>query len=371
MRNAISASRLFLLIAVLLPASLACQTLDHQGLESTIDSMVTAFMAENPVPGVAVGVRVGDRFTLKKAFGLADVENRTPVTPQSVFRIASLTKQFTAAAILQLAERRLLAVEDDLSDYLPGFSTRGHHVTIRHLLTHTSGIPNYTGLEAFQERERLDLSHEELTGIVEAKPFDFSPGDELRYSNSGYYLLGMVIEAVSGQTYAEYLQEHVFSPLEMTRSRYCSDRQLIPNRVRGYSIADEELVNAKPISMANPFSAGGLCSTVGDLMRWQEALDRGEVIGEASFQRMTQRATLNDGSETPYGYGLVIADFDGYRKYAFRGGIAGFSSALTYTPALDLTIAVLTNSDSADPVQLEVAIARMIADELTSSPGPS
>ncbi len=332
----------------------------HQ-LETRIDSVVEAFLDRGEAPSYAVGIRVGADFLFTGAYGLADLEHEVPATRQSVYRIASLTKQFTAVAILQLAEGGLLSLEDDVRDYLPGLSTHDHHVTIHHLLTHTSGVPSYTRLPAFQERERLDLGRDALIDLVEQEPFDFVPGDALRYSNSGYYLLGMVVEAVSGLSYAEYLEQHIFAPLAMDASAYCDPSAIVPNRADGYSLEEDHWVNAEYISMENPFASGGICSTVGDLLKWERALNERVVINQDSFERMTRRARLNDGSETPYGYGIVVTEFDGYEKYAYRGGITGFGAALTFTPSLDLTIAILTNSDEADPVELEVELARMIA----------
>jgi CubicO group peptidase (beta-lactamase class C family) len=363
MRDSVLTLRLVVpILAVLLFGSCTPHAQEDHSLESKIDSIVGTFLAQELAPSYAVGIRVGEGFVLTRGYGLAGAENEVPAKPETVYRIASLTKQFTAVAILQLVERGLLRLEDDLEDYLPAFRAAGNQVTIHHLLTHTSGVRNYTGLPAFQEKARLDLSHDDLVALIEAEPLDFVPGEAQRYSNSGYFLLGMIIEAVSGQAYAEYLEENIFNPLGMTESGYCNSRDLIRNRARGYSREGQELVNAEPISMVNPFSAGGLCSTVEDLLTWQDALNRRQVLSEDSFQKMTRPATLDDGTETPFGYGVVVTEFDGYQKYAFRGGISGFGSALTYTPELDLTIAVLTNSDEADPVELEVALARMIAE---------
>ncbi|UCG88023.1 MAG: beta-lactamase family protein [Gemmatimonadota bacterium] len=352
-------------VAFILSWACAPQPQDTHPLVSRIDSVVEMFLEKGEAPSYAVGIRLGEDFVFTRGYGLADLEHQVSATHQSVYRIASLTKQFTATAVLQLVERGLIGLEDDVREYLPDLSTRGHHVTIHHLLTHTSGVPSYTGLSAFEERVRLDLSHDALVDLIEEEPFDFLPGEALRYSNSGYYLLGMIIEAVSGQSYAEYLEEHIFRPLGMERSAYCSVEAIVPNRAKGYSREDQEWSNAEAISMVNPFAAGGVCSTVGDLLKWQNALSQHLILNEDSSRKMTQRATLNDGSETPYGYGIVITEFDGYQKYAFRGGITGFGSALTFTPELGLTIAVLTNSDQADPVELEVTLARMIAEWTT------
>jgi D-alanyl-D-alanine carboxypeptidase len=329
---------------------------------SRIDSVVELFLEKGEAPSYAVGIRLGEDFVLTRGYGLADLEHQVAATDHSVYRIASLTKQFTATAILQLVEDGLMSLGGDVREYLPDFSTRGHHVTIHHLLTHTSGVPNYTGLPAFEERARLDLGHDALVDLIEQQPFDFPPGDALRYSNSGYYLLGMIVEAVSGQSYADYLEQHIFGPLGMDQSAYCSSKAIVPNRAEGYSLEDHEWINAEAISLVNPFAAGGICSTVGDLLKWQTALNKRLILSEDSFRKMTQRATLNDGSETPYGYGIVITEFDGYEKYAFRGGMTGFGSVLSFTPELSLTIAVLTNSDQADPVELEVTLARMITE---------
>jgi CubicO group peptidase (beta-lactamase class C family) len=329
-------------------------------LQKQIDSIVIAALDEGLTPSYAVGVQIGDDVVVAKGYGLADLENEIPASSETVYRIGSLTKQFTAVSIMQLVELGVLRLDDDLASFIPSCSTGGQTVTIHQLLTHTGGFGSYTRQPLFDWKSRLDLTHEEVLELINKEALAFVPGAAQRYSNSGYYLLGMIIEVVSGQSYPEYTEQHLFRPLSMRGSSYCHEKPIIPHRAEGYTLDGSALVNDEPISMFPPGAAGGLCSTVLDLLRWQQALSENRLVTAASLRRMATPTVLSDGSMTPFGYGLVIIDFRGHRKIAHRGGISGFSSALAHYPDDDLTIVILANSDEVEPPSLEGAIARMI-----------
>ena len=347
-------------IALSTGPTLASGQAELDKLQRQIDSVVAVALDEGIAPSYAVGVRIGDEVVTARGYGLADLENAVPASGETVYRIGSLTKQFTAVAIMQLVEQGRLTLDDDLAKLVPSCSTEGHTVTIHHLLTHTSGFGSYTQQPEFEWKSRLDLTNGEVIDLINRERMAFIPGEDQRYSNSGYYLLGMVVEAASGQSYGEYVEEHIFRPLQMAGSSYCHERPIIKHRAAGYSLDGSAVVNDEPISMNPPGAAGGLCSTVLDLLRWQQALTDNELITAASFDRMMTPAILNDGSVTPFGYGLVIIDFQGHRKIAHRGGISGFSSALAYYPEDRLTIVVLANSDEVDPTSMEGVIARIV-----------
>jgi CubicO group peptidase (beta-lactamase class C family) len=333
---------------------------DLHSLLPRIDSLVLAELGQTPSAGLSVAVQRGADLLLAKGYGSADLENSVPITTETVFRIGSITKQFTAVSVLRLMERGRIRLQDPITRFLPGFPTQGHTVTIHHLLTHTSGIKSYTGDERFEELSRRDLADEELLELFVHDTFDFAPGEQWKYNNSAYYLLGMIIEEITGQEYADYLDEHIFDPLGMTGSSYCDLRAMVPHRARGYSVDDGELVNSAPISMNTPGAAGALCSTTLDLLRWQRALDGNRLISPESRRLMLTSAVLNDGETTGYGYGLGIGDLEGHPTVSHGGGINGFSTALATYPDDDLVVVVLGNTESRVTGLVANGIARIL-----------
>lgn len=315
-------------------------------LTHRIDSLAQAMLAEGMVSGLSVGVKRGEDLLLAQGYGYADLENRVPAGPQTVYGIGSVTKQFTAAAVMKLVEEGALSLDDPITRHLPDYPTRGQVVTIRHLLTHTSGIWSYPREDTPYDSLAVDLSDEELRARFEDVPFDFAPGESFGYSNSAYLLLGMIIGSVSGHPYPDYMREHVFVPLGLTRTRYCDHRTITPGRARGYWIEEGELVNAAYLSMTHPGAAGALCSTVLDLLSWSTALRSGRLISTASYEQMVTPAVLNDGREVPYGFGLrPLTRLEGHRSVSHSGGVNGYTSQLDYYPDADLDIVVISNTN--------------------------
>ena len=259
---------------------------------------------------------------------------------------------------MQLVEAGKIDIDASMTEYLPDYPAAGQDVTIRHLLTHTSGIKSYTGLASWAPKKTLDLSDEELVDLFKDEPVDFAPGERFLYNNSGFYLLGMIIEAVSGESYRDYLDAHVFGPLGMSRSRYCDERPIVPGRAEGYEQDGEELVNAEYLSMNQPGAAGALCSTVPDLLLWTSALRSGRVVSGASYGQMTISGTLNSGDDTGYGFGLGVGDLGGNSSVAHGGGINGFSTMMAHYMESDLDIVVLSNTASEDAGRVAETIAR-------------
>ena len=295
-----------------------------------------------------------------KAYGFADLEFAVHADEETMFRIGSVTKQFTAAGILKLAERGKLAVDDPLTKFLPDYPTHGHEITLRHLLTHTSGVHNYTNLGPEWERvQARELSDAELVALWQDLPLDFAPGEKWNYSNSGYYLLGMVIAKVSGSSYADFLRETFFEPLKLTRTRYDSNGEVIPNRAQGYAFEEGKSWNDRFLGMSQPGAAGGLLSTAGDLVRWQRALVTGQVVSSESYLEMTTPFLLDNGRETGYGMGLQLDAQAGEPCVWHGGGIFGFNSVLLYFPGEKLSIGVISNSEGlrADALGAELARA--------------
>lgn len=327
-------------------------------LESLADRLARVAIHDGQTAGVTVAVARRGTISFTKGYGLADVENGVPATADTVYRIGSLTKQFTAAAIMQLAEQHLLNLDDDVTRFVSA-PTGGHVVTIRQLLNHTSGIPDYTELDDFLTWSRSERTPNAIIERIKVSPWRFIPGTKFEYSNTGYVVLGMVIEKVSGESYAAYLATHVFPKAGLVNTRYCDETALLPHRAHGYELTKTRLVNASPIDMSTPFSAGALCSTVSDLLRWSMALDAMKVVSATSFAQMTSPPTLADGTPSDYGFGLVIDRLEGHRTIAHNGGINGFVSELHDYPDDRVIIVVLTNTVSAAASSIEHDLAQV------------
>ncbi len=327
-------------------------------LVSKIDSLAEATLAEGPVAAVSIGVKRGGDLLLVKGYGQADIELGAPATAETVYRIGSITKQFTAAAVVQLVEDGKISLDESMTTYLLDYPTKGRHITIRHLLTHTSGIKSYTGLEAWRPKMTLDLTDEELLALFQEEPFDFEPSEQYRYNNSGFYLLGMIIERASGETYREYLDAHLFGPLGLTGSSYCDERPIIPARAEGYEAVNGELMNDLYLSMNQPGAAGALCSTVPDLLSWASALRAGQVVSGESYRQMTTPATLSDGSATGYGFGLGVGELNEHARVSHGGGINGFNTMLATYPEEELDVVVLSNTEGGHPGRMAEVIAK-------------
>jgi CubicO group peptidase (beta-lactamase class C family) len=294
-------------------------------------------------PGAAVGVRQRGKLLHAAGYGLANVEWGIPIDADTVFRIGSITKQFTAAAIMKLAEAGKLEIDDPIERRLPDYPVGARRITIRHLLNHTSGIKSLTALPNF--RTELARQDRALAGVIDVfkdVPHDFEPGEQFLYNNSGYVLLGAIIEAVSGKDYETFLRETFFEPLGLASTRYLHDGPITPRRAAGYQ-RTPNLANAEPMSMSWPHAAGALGSTVNDLLRWDAALRSGEAVSEASYAAMATPGALNDGSAMTYGFGLRTATYRGRANVGHNGGINGFQTSLTHWPDDDLTVVVLSN----------------------------
>jgi CubicO group peptidase (beta-lactamase class C family) len=320
---------------------------------------------------LSVAVGRGDRVLLEEGAGIADLEFDVPANAQTMFRIGSVTKQYTAAGIMKLVERGKLGLEDDVRKHVPAFDSGGRVVTIRQLLNHTSGVPSYTSQPRFMaEYGPRDLTHEQLLATIKGVPFDFEPGKGWNYSNTGYYLLGMVIEAVDGRTYARFMQEEFFAPLGLMRTRYGSEREIIRNRAQGYALDPNGVrLNDSLISMNLPGAAGALSSTAGDMVRWQIALVGGRAVSAQSYHQMTESTVAAGQGGAKYGFGLNVSGAEGRRRIAHTGGIQGFNSLLVYLPETGLHVAVVSNSEALPSTALgEQIIAALTG--TAAAPGP-
>ena len=302
---------------------------------------------------MAVAVVRGPDTILVQAYGMADLENEVPATAKSVFRIGSVTKQFAAAAVMQLAEQKKVELDKPIGSYLPTLPATWHRVTVRQLLNHTSGIPSYTSLgPAWAARWGEDMPPDTIVALTASKPLDFEPGTKFRYNNTGYVVLGMLIEKVTGRSWGDDLIERFSKPLGLTDTRNCLNEPLIPRRAHGYEKTEDGWKNAKYLSMSQPFAAGAMCSTVGDLTRWNRALHGGKVVSAESYKLMTTPEGAAAEGRMRYGFGLGQDTVAGRQAISHGGGIHGFITANTWVPSAELSVTVLTNSGSAKSGEL-------------------
>lgn len=322
-----------------------------------IDDMLSKYF--NPKePGATVIVSQGGVILFRKAYGLANTAENVPLRPEFSLRTGSVTKQFTAAAIMQLAEQGKLTLLDEIGKHLPDYPEHGRHITIENLLTHTSGIQNYTELPQFRSVLKKDVGVDEAIAFLKDAPLQFQPGQRFSYSNSNYFLLGAIIAKVSGISYQDFMRQQIFQPLQMTSTEIESVASPVAN-VIGYTQGKDGIAKVPYYSMSWPFAAGAIRTSVDDLVRWDNAIDTGVLLRRESWDRMATDFTLRDGYHTGYGYGWFIRKFGGSNALQHGGDIGGFSADTWRFPGEHIFIAVLSNSDSHEPAP--DAIAEKIA----------
>jgi len=304
---------------------------------------IVAFHAGNDDFMGSVLVARGNEVLFKKSYGSANLEWKVPNTATTRFRLGSVTKQFTAAGILLLEERGKLKTDDPVKMHLPDAPPAWNKVTIFHLLTHTSGIPSLTEFPDFETWKLSRRSIQQSIDLFRDKPLEFPPGHRYNYSNSGYLLLGYLIEKISGETYETFVKKNIFDPLGMKDSGYDSNETVISSRAAGYTPGPDGIVNAAFVHMSIPHGAGALYSTTEDLLRWTNGLFGGKVLSAASLKKMTTPF------KEDYAFGLVVADVNCRKTIKHGGGIEGFNTELTYLPDERLTIVVLANLNGDAP----------------------
>jgi len=331
-------------------------------LRAKADAMVeAAFPADGP--GAAIIITRGGETIYAAGRGLADVEARRPITPDSIFRLGSITKQFTAAIILQLVQEGRISLDDPVSRFFPDYPRPGASATIRQLLNHMSGIQPYTAIpgwmvEANTSRPRTTA---EMIAVFRDLPSPTPPGQAWAYNNSGYVLLGAIVESVTGKPWHQAVAERITGPLGLPTIGYGVDRESAPAMARGYTDQDGNFAPARRIHMSVPHAAGALVGTTGDLARWAHALHHGRVVSPALYTAMTSPASLPEGRTHPYGFGVGFEEVRGRGTIDHGGGIFGFSSYATYIPSDDLFVAVLANSDqpASNPSLLAARLAAL------------
>jgi CubicO group peptidase (beta-lactamase class C family) len=350
-----AASWVLAVLAVLLVAPAhAAQPVDVEALRE----FIRAERSRQQVPGVAAAVVRGGNVLLAEGFGLANVEHQVPVGTQTLFQSGSVGKQFTAAVVMLQAEDGRLALDDPLTRFFPDAPAHWRGITVRHLLTHTSGIPNYTaGLMDL----RRDYTEDEMLHFAYGLKPEFAPGAGWNYSNTGYALLGFVVRRTSGRFYGEELADRIFRPLGMRTTRVISEAAIVPHRAAGYRLENGELLNQEWVAPeTNTTADGALYLSLEDMLAWDRGLRAGAILRAESWKQVYTPVTLTDGSTRPYGFGWRITYVAGAPRYHHGGGWQGFSTHIARWIGVDLTIIVLTNLREAEPERFVAGIAGRI-----------
>ena len=315
-----------------------------QKFENKMDSLISSEFKETESPGLVFLVAKNGKPIYEKAIGKANLELNVDMATNQVFQIASMTKQFTAVAALILEEQGKLSVNDAVSKYIPDYPN-GNNITLHHLLNHTSGIKDFTKIKALKDISQKEMTPKMMVDFFKNEKVDFLPGEKFEYNNSGYVLLGYIIELVSKESYATFLQKNIFEKAGMNHTLYATDRQIVKNRAYGYHKKETGYVNKTVISYSIPFSSGALMSTTEDLLQWQNALTQNKLLKKDSLEKAFRKYKLNNGEEISYGYGWHIKDILGTVSREHGGHLFGYKSMAVYIPSKDIyavTLAIVT-----------------------------
>ncbi|KYH05427.1 serine hydrolase [Chryseobacterium cucumeris] len=358
------------LITPLILLPFLSNTTDAQTLskryEKKIDSIIQTEFGNKNEPGGVFLISQNGKNLYRKAFGKANLELNVNMTPENVFQIGSMTKQFTAVAILLLEQQRKLNVNDPISQYIKDYPN-GDKITIHQLLTHTSGIKDFTKMKSISSIAQKEMKPEEMVNFFKNEPVDFAPGEKFDYNNSGYVVLGYIIELVSGTSYEDFIKKNIFDKAGMNHSYYASDRKVIPQRAYGYHKKEQGFVNKTVISFSVPFSSGSLMSTADDMLKWQQALNQNLILDLKETQKAFQKYKLNNGEEFTYGYGWHLKDINGIPDREHGGSVFGFKSMGVYIPAEDVYVIGLSNCDCHSPTEVTKNMAKAALHEMKTS----
>jgi len=363
------------LLLILAASSLAAQT--GRADPAVLDSIAGAGVRGGRAVGMVAAVVRGNDTLLMKAYGKANVEWDVPMTVDAMFEVGSIAKQFAAAAILQLRDAGRLGLEDPVTRWLPSLGASGSGVTLRHLLSHTSGIFPFSEERDFEATMFIPgMPRDSATRLIRLEPFQFPTGTAQAYNNSAFWLLGLVVERASGMSYEAYLEQRIFGPLGMTRSMFCNSSLNVPRRAHGYGLQNTVIRRAPMVQYAWVFAPGALCSTAADLVAWLQALHGGRVMSPESYAEMTTPTRLRDGTVVGYGLGIKVAeDYRGLRYIGHGGSAPGFRADATWYPEGRVAVVVLMNTSPTNlsPASVGGALAREVLPwprpQLSSYPG--
>jgi CubicO group peptidase (beta-lactamase class C family) len=350
---------ILLIILSFFAATLQSQDLSDNQLEKSIDSLL-APQYQHDEPGCVILIAKKGKIIYEKAFGSADLELKVPMRPDMVFRLGSITKQYTAIAILQLVDQGKISLQDSIQKFIKDFPSAGHPLTLEHLLTHTSGIIDYQSLDVhIPFSYRIDFPPKLIIDSLENHPLEFIPGSKYSYSNSNFFLLGYIIEIVSGKSYAEYMQDNIFTPLGLSNTYYDDQTRIILERARGYKKEGNNYKNADYIGMSQAYAAGALLSNVEDMFKWHLALYAYKSVKEKTLKKAFTAYKLSDDRISKYGYGWFIDPTQGIHSIEHGGIIDGFRSNEMYLPDEDIFIATLFNLENDKALLLANALAAL------------
>ena len=337
-----------------------------QNRTQKVDAFVRDKMAANHIPGLSLAVVRDGKVVLAKGYGMANLELSAPASEKTAFAIYSITKTFTGVATMMLVEEGKIALDDPVSKHLNDLPVVWREVTIRHLLNHTSGLKEFCALPAKPCDVPRDFTQAEVIKLVAEYPLDFPSGERSAYGNTGYFLLGMLIEKVSGRSYEQFLRERIFAPLEMRDTRLENYAELIPYRANGYTWKDGGYRNALRVSPTLTFSVAGLVSTVLDLAKYDAALYSEKLLKKRTLDEMWTKTKLKNGETVEHGLGFGLTPYKGRRRVGHSGGHTGFSTTMTRLIDEKVSVIVLTNSDSEGHLQPESFLISDIANEIAS-----
>lgn len=329
-----------------------------QAALDSVDRYLRAELARQRIPGMSVAILRGDSLLLARGYGFANLEHRVPATDSTVYQSASVGKQFTAAAIVTLAREGRLDLDDPIRRYFPEGPAAWRDITVRHLLTHTSGIPDYTDSTVDYRR---DYTEDGLVAVAARMPPEFPAGENWSYSNTGYALLGFLVRRVTGRFYGDWLRERIFGPLGMRSARVISESDIVPNRAAGYELVRGEVRNQEWVSPTlNTTADGSLYLSVRDLARWTAGLDQGRVLDSTGLAASWTPVRLRSGGTYPYGFGWMLDHQRGHPRIGHTGSWQGFRTSIQRYPESDLTVIVLANIDAALPAPISFTVAGIL-----------
>ena len=332
-------------------------------ITTKVDDYMKAVLQVDGFSGTILIARDGKPI-VNKGYGMANIELSVPNAPEKIFRLGSITKQFTGMAITMLQERGKLKVRNPMCNYIADCPDIWKPITIKHLLNHTSGLTNYTGFPDFAKTTIMPITPTKMADRLKKEKLEFTPGEKMAYSNSGYFMLGAIIEKVSGKTYADFLQQNIFTPLAMKDTGYDDPLRIIPNRAAGYQKQAGKVINAAYMDMSVPYAAGSLYSTTGDLLKWDQALYTEKLVSKKSLDEIFTPWKGDAG----YGYGWGMAKQFGRRSISHGGGIYGFATQIARYPDDRVTVIVLSNIQGAPAGQIANNLAAIVFGEAYEIP---
>ncbi|MBI9070938.1 MAG: beta-lactamase family protein [Melioribacteraceae bacterium] len=333
-----------------------------------LDKWINNYLNINNVPGGLAAVASKGKIVHVKPYGMANVELSVPVSDSTVFEIGSISKQFVVAAVLLLKEDGKLKLEDSIHDYLPFLPGEWLGVTVKHLMNHTSGIPDYEEIRTY-DVYRFRLTPEDVIKIAHSRPMDFKPGTGYYYSNTAFYLLSMIVERIEGKPLGQILESRIFAPLNMHQTRMANPEDIIPKRASGYwENKTGELINRFPTETSSTLGAGGLLSSVYDMAKWDEALYSDKILNEKSKQEMWTSTVLPNGVNTNYGFGWSVRSYMGLKAQSHSGQVAGFVANFARFPEEEICVIVFMNRYRVNSHKLKYAVLHTFIPGLGSIP---